>query len=650
LTLEYGFLVFLSTAGIAVTNSRFMKKNDSYDSFIKHREAAKDLTIYFRYIIGVFAVSILYIFRHSLPFPYPHFLIVCSLFTAGTALLHVISIHKKFAGFIYECLPFFDTAFAPLILYCSGGFLSPFIITHLITAVAVSIVYPEKKVTQGIVYLMLITSYTGVALLQKFGVLAVHVEYARMMITNDVFFIFVVVGITWVILLCYIILNSVSIQINKIFQTLKGTYDSVVRNISEYMGKDQFKMVVTGLAETLKMRGIFIGMFKSDTENNIIIPVTVWDRWFMETTSEIMIEKTIFQKVVQQKECFYKNRVLEFLPDDQFLKSLDAEGFYGITLNSINGEPLGVICAIDDKAIVDEYTVKSTLKIFAWHAAAQIERLKAGEKYEEVQKQLAHTYKLEAMTQIAGHIAHDFNNMLQGIIGSTQVLQAKLDKESPLANYPEKVLSISRRAAAVANQFLAFARKGEYVKKIELDFNRLVIEIAGMLDVIIDKIITIKTDIQPGMKPMLYGDPSVLENMLVNLAVNARDAMPGGGTLSIKTELVCVDRQFIEDNGLTQNQKQGDYVLMSISDTGTGMDEETKAQIFKPFFTTKPAGKGTGLGLAAVRNCVDNHSGFICVDSEPGKGSTFRIYLPLLERKEPVGSDKQKEISSNSGE
>lgn len=241
--------------------------------------------------------------------------------------------------------------------------------------------------------------------------------------------------------------------------------------------------------------------------------------------------------------------------------------------------------------------------------------------------QLQQAHKMEAIGQLAGGIAHDFNNLLSGILGNAEMLLLKIKNQPELRPLVEKVLSTGETAASLTRQLLSFARKGNYQRK-PLDLHHTVREVAGMLTSTMDRKIIIRQDLQAAPSTVA-GDPAMLENCLLNLCLNARDAMPQGGTLTIFSRVTELDQAYSRSRGYSVTP--GKYLELSVEDTGTGMSLDVKRRIFEPFFTTKPPGKGTGLGLAGVYGCVKAHQGSVEVYSEPGHGSIFRLYFPLLE-------------------
>jgi PAS domain S-box-containing protein len=241
-----------------------------------------------------------------------------------------------------------------------------------------------------------------------------------------------------------------------------------------------------------------------------------------------------------------------------------------------------------------------------------------------MEERLRQSEKMEAVGELAGGIAHDFNNQLAGIVGFADLVRSEMDDDAEFADSVDRILVAARRAADLTTQLLAFARRGKY-ESAAVDVHTLVDEVVALLRHSIDKRITIEQTLRADPS-LTLGDPSQLQSAILNLTINARDAMPDGGTLTIATQtLELADG----DEMCAHNEiPPGRYVQISVSDTGTGMDPETERRVFEPFFTTKEKGRGTGMGLAAVYGTVKNHDGAIAVYSEPGRGATFRVLLP----------------------
>jgi two-component system, cell cycle sensor histidine kinase and response regulator CckA len=241
-------------------------------------------------------------------------------------------------------------------------------------------------------------------------------------------------------------------------------------------------------------------------------------------------------------------------------------------------------------------------------------------------EQLRQAQKMEAIGQLAGGIAHDFNNLLTAIGGYSEISMTLLQAEDPLRHNLEEIKKASDRATALTRQLLAFSRKQVLQPKI-LNLNAIVSELEKMLRRLIGEDIELCTALNPKLGS-IKADPGQIEQVIMNLSVNARDAMPRGGRLIIETENVFFTEEFFGDHGVIA---PGAYVMLAVRDTSTGIDEKTKMHVFEPFFTTKEVGRGTGLGLSTVYGIVSQSGGNIWVHSEAGQGTTFKIYLPLID-------------------
>ncbi|MEF9427016.1 MAG: ATP-binding protein, partial [Candidatus Mariimomonas ferrooxydans] len=247
----------------------------------------------------------------------------------------------------------------------------------------------------------------------------------------------------------------------------------------------------------------------------------------------------------------------------------------------------------------------------------------------QLETQLRHAQKMEAIGQLAGGVAHDFNNILTAIMSYGNILLMKMGKyDDTLRTYVDAILASSERAAALTRGLLSFSRK-QIINPLPIDLNNIIKKSESLLSGVICEDIEFRTELTD-KNLTIMSDRGQIEQVLMNLATNARDAMPDGGILTINTERVELDNKYIKTHGYG---KLGTYVLLSVTDTGTGMDDNTRERIFEPFFTTKEVGKGTGLGLAIIYGIIKQHNGYINVYSEKGEGTTFKIYLPLIKEK-----------------
>jgi PAS domain S-box-containing protein len=253
-------------------------------------------------------------------------------------------------------------------------------------------------------------------------------------------------------------------------------------------------------------------------------------------------------------------------------------------------------------------------------------RKKTEEALSRSEELLRQSQKMEAVGKLAGGIAHDFNNLLTAITGQSEMCMRTLNADDPVYRRVEQIQKAGERAAALTRQLLAFSRK-QILQPVIMDLNSNVAEMSKMLQRLIGEDIDLKLALSANVG-RVKADPNQIEQVLMNLCVNARDAMPEGGKLTIETSNVHLIGQFADSDFAVPS---GKYVMLAVSDTGVGMDADTKARIFEPFFTTKEVGKGTGLGLSTVYGIVKQSGGSIWVYSEVNAGTTFKIYLPYIE-------------------
>ncbi len=259
-------------------------------------------------------------------------------------------------------------------------------------------------------------------------------------------------------------------------------------------------------------------------------------------------------------------------------------------------------------------------------------RRQVQDEKERMRIQLLQAQKMESIGTLAGGIAHDFNNLLTSILGSVELAMGEIGGQQPhLKDCLNQIRDSSLRAADLTAQLLTFSRKKK-MNFMPVDINSLISNLLKMITRLINENISVKCDLSPGLHAA-RADASSLEQVILNLVINARDAMPEGGTLEIATgNMRCDDVTQV----LNHRLRNGDFIRITVSDTGTGMDQETIGKIFDPFFTTKPIGKGTGLGMSISFGIIDQHGGWIDVQSVPGKGSSFCVYIPAHPHSEEI--------------
>jgi signal transduction histidine kinase len=288
---------------------------------------------------------------------------------------------------------------------------------------------------------------------------------------------------------------------------------------------------------------------------------------------------------------------------------------------------LGEQLAIDSlKSGATDYVLKERLIRLAPAVRRAMQEVEERAERRQLEAQIIEAQKMEVIGQLAGGVAHDFNNILAVIMGYSDLMMQKLGVEGEFRGYLETIRAAAERAAGLTRQLLVFSRK-QTVQLVVLDLNEVVTDLDKMLRRLIDE--NIEMTILAGKElGHVKADSGYVGQVLMNLVVNARDAMPNGGKLTITTDNITLDEN---DARAHPGASPGDYVMFSVGDTGTGMTDDVKAHLFEAFFTTKPKGKGTGLGLATCQTIIQQSGGYIGLESELGKGTTFRIYFPRVQ-------------------
>ena len=316
-----------------------------------------------------------------------------------------------------------------------------------------------------------------------------------------------------------------------------------------------------------------------------------------------LLRKDVATDIFQHKAEY--QRLTEILSRTEEIKDMEMEW------KRLDGTPITVRCS--GRTVNDESGVPAYFEVFAEDVTEK----------RVLEKQLRMAQKMEAIGRLSGGIAHDFNNLLGVIIGYSRVLKRKLGEDTALCEHALEIEKAGQRAASLTKQLLAFSRQ-QVLTPAVLSLNTLAIDMQQMLLRLLGEDIEVSLALDPELGNV-KADQGQIEQVIMNLAVNARDAMPTGGKLKIRTANVALDQTYTRNH---PGSKAGDYVMLEVTDTGTGMDSEILAHMFEPFFTTKERGKGTGLGLATVYGIVKQSNGYISVESSVGQGSSFQIYLP----------------------
>ncbi len=319
----------------------------------------------------------------------------------------------------------------------------------------------------------------------------------------------------------------------------------------------------------------------------------------------------------RKTQIFYRDGSDFELIGDRLYSALEKQQTYTEEFPCRHRDGREIICRIHASVIGNTLQDKQVVVMYA--DVTERKKLEA---------QLLQAHKMEAIGTLAGGIAHDFNNILTAIISYGNILLMKMQEDDPLRMYMDRILNASEKAASLVHSLLTFGRK-QMMNTKPVDINSTISKLELLLVRLIGEDIDLRIHLDE-RDMVVLADAGQIEQVMMNLATNARDAMPDVGTMSIQTERIQLDSEFVKLHGYGE---PGRYAMITVSDTGEGMDEKTRQRIFEPFFTTKDVGKGTGLGLAMTYGIVKQHDGYISCYSEPGRGTTFKIYLPLISEK-----------------
>jgi signal transduction histidine kinase/ActR/RegA family two-component response regulator len=388
--------------------------------------------------------------------------------------------------------------------------------------------------------------------------------------------------------------------------------DDILRRAASVLtktGEDFLPAVVREIADMLDAEVAFVGEL---TGTDRLRTVAAWRAGALADSIEYALAGSPLERTTDRSIRSYYSCVRVHFPDDASLAGFDADGFIALPLVGTRDEIIGAIVAVTRRPLNNEAGAKSLLHLLAGRVAAELERARTERELRKSEHHLLQVQRVEAIGWLAGNIAHDFNNLLMIVIGYAEILQDRASSQEL-----SELLAASRRASTLTKQLLAFGRR-QVMQVQRVDINRVVSQVQTMLARVMGPEVRLTTTLDPSI-PSVEVDPGQLEQVLVNLAMNARDAMPNGGGLTVETTVLDVNRPYFQ-------MPSGRYVRLSVTDTGSGMPPEVLSQIFEPFFTTK-GNRGTGLGLSSVYGIVKQSGGYIWCDSSPGQGTTFTIYL-----------------------
>jgi signal transduction histidine kinase/CheY-like chemotaxis protein len=388
--------------------------------------------------------------------------------------------------------------------------------------------------------------------------------------------------------------------------------DEVLRRAASVLtrtGEDFLPAVAAEVADMLDAELAFVGEL---TGTDRLRTVAACRNGVLSETIEYALSGSPLEHTADRSLRSYYSCVRVHFPDDVALAPLDADGYIAMPLVGTRDEVIGAIVAITRRPLRNEAGARSLLQLLAGRVAAELERARAERELRKSEHHLLQVQRVEAIGWLAGNIAHDFNNLLMIVIGYAEILQDRAESQEL-----SELIAAARRASTLTKQLLAFGRR-QVMQVQRVDINRVVSQVQTMLARVMGPDVRLTTTLD-ALVPIVEVDPGQLEQVLVNLAMNARDAMPNGGSLSVETAVLEVTRPYFQ-------MPAGRYVRLTVTDSGVGMPPDVLAQIFEPFFTTK-GNRGTGLGLSSVYGIVKQSGGYIWCDSTPGQGTTFTIYL-----------------------
>jgi signal transduction histidine kinase len=339
---------------------------------------------------------------------------------------------------------------------------------------------------------------------------------------------------------------------------------------------------------------------------------------------EYPLPNTPCENVVASGFCAFPSGVQELFPKDEALRALGAESYFGTPLRDPLGRVIGIAWIVHTKPITPSDAIREIFQLFSTRAAHELLREQTEAEAEQLRAQLLQVQKMESIGRMAGGLAHDFNNLLTAVLGYIELAQGALPPNSPAQGFLNNAITAVEKAAGITRQLMTLARQ-QPMQRRAVNLNEIVQEAVQIAQTWMPASIQIQTYLSESLW-RTEADPSQLLQVLQNLLLNARDAIPEtGGTITIETQNTTLDTEYARTH---YQVVPGEYVMLTVTDTGVGMKPYVRERIFEPFFTTKPHGQGTGLGLSIVYSIVNQLGGHIWVYSEEGKGTTFKIYLP----------------------
>ena len=406
----------------------------------------------------------------------------------------------------------------------------------------------------------------------------------------------------------------------------------LIEAITPITGPDFFRSLADHLAETCQVDYACVVLLDADDPmRGQTIALSLRGQSIEAISYDL--RGTPCEEVAGRDFFYWPSGLQQEFPLDTALVDMRAESYMGIPLFAANRTPLGLIALLHSARFEEPERARTILHVLAPRVTAELERTLAERALRDSEARLRQSQKLHAIGQLAGGVAHDFNNLLTVIMGYADTILADVEPSHPLFEAARHIHDAGERATLLTRQLLHFGRKA-ILEPRALDLNTAIGNTGTMLTRLIGEDVSVVTALAPSLN-LARVDRGQFEQVIVNLCLNARDAMPKGGRITIETKNASFDEQYCR---VHPAHKPGEFVELSVADNGTGMTAEVMSHLFEPFFTTKGQGKGTGLGLATIYGIVQQAGGFITVDSRPGSGSVFHVFVPAIAGQEPRAS------------
>jgi len=586
--------------------------------------------IVFRFLAGFVGLVGFHFFHELLPFPHPHMALLCAAVIAYNLLLvptlWIRDVRRHYL--LHEWPAYSDMSFTLVALHFTGGYLSPFVVTPLLTVWGLNSAYLPSRAAGSRLFGFYIVSLVGMTILHKTKILPVPVPYAAELIASTPFFLTTFLISLFLQFMGFALVRSTSVSVHALFTEFLATSRSIVSHVDPSGGVDPLSRLAEALRQASGAQRVLIARVKHDS-GPTVEPTGASALGFAPDELEKLVESRTLKRLAAGATVRIDDLRSEPEPDP-VLSSLRVRGFWGASLEPGQSESSGILCLMDSQPLWFDPKTELVAQIVAVVARAELHRQRHYQERRRLQERVHQSQKLEALGQLAGGVAHDFNNLLTAILGHAELIA--LDGEHGVRRDATQIVKAATQAADLVSQLLAFSRAGAVAQR-PVRVDAVVRRVVELLQHTLDRSIDVVT-ILNAQDAAVIGDASQLQTALLNVALNARDAMPVGGEVRFETTVKRADE--VSDAIPAQDLRSDDYVVIQCSDTGSGMLPDVLDRAFEPFFTTKALGKGTGLGLASVYGIVKHHGGSVQLHSAPGEGTTVTIYLPVRESKDDL--------------